>query len=181
MAKKEKKHNFPPPETALEQKLLDLYKEEMIAYVSSEPGAYDEALQLALQQKQPYSWRSAWMIRSCSVPNDPRLKEYITPILQLLPKVHAGQQREFLTLLLNTTLNEDQEGLLYEFCINCWTDLQNQSGTRYKCFLFMLGMAKKYRDLKQEIKLVLDKDLIGTLSPGIKRAVVKRAGELELI
>lgn len=34
--------------------------------MKSHPETYFEALELALSDKEPYSWRAAWMIRSCS-------------------------------------------------------------------------------------------------------------------
>ena len=36
----------------------------MIAYMETHPEAYEEAVQLAISDKQPYAWRAAWLLWS---------------------------------------------------------------------------------------------------------------------
>jgi hypothetical protein len=44
-------------ETPLEQVLTSYYKEAMIAYLQAHPEAYEEAIRLALANKQPFGRR----------------------------------------------------------------------------------------------------------------------------
>ena len=37
----------------------------MLAYVKANPNEVEELIRLALADKQPYSWRAAWLLRSC--------------------------------------------------------------------------------------------------------------------
>jgi len=46
-------------ESALEKTLTSCYKEEMISFMNSHPEYFDEAVELAISDKQPYSWRAA--------------------------------------------------------------------------------------------------------------------------
>ena len=61
-------------ETALEHILTSTYKDEMIAYLNTHPEDFEEAITLALSDKQPYGWRSAWLLWSCMEENDRRIQ-----------------------------------------------------------------------------------------------------------
>lgn len=52
-------------ETKLEHILTNSYKADMISYLKSHPEDFDEAIKLAIADKQPYSWRAAWLLWSC--------------------------------------------------------------------------------------------------------------------
>jgi len=49
-------------ESALEQKLLNSYKSEMISFMNAHPEYSEEAIELAVSNKQPYSWRAAYVL-----------------------------------------------------------------------------------------------------------------------
>ena len=61
---------MPSMETALEKTLTSCYKHEMISFMENHPEAFDEAIQLTVSDKQPYSWRAAWLLLSCIEEND---------------------------------------------------------------------------------------------------------------
>jgi hypothetical protein len=44
-------------ESPLEEKLLNSYKDEMISFMDTHPEFFKEAIELAIADKQPYSWR----------------------------------------------------------------------------------------------------------------------------
>ena len=47
-------------ETALEWTLINTYKADMISYLAAHPEDFEEAIKLAITDKQPYSWRASW-------------------------------------------------------------------------------------------------------------------------
>lgn len=49
-------------EITLEHKLLNSYKRDLISFMISHPEYFDEAVELALSDKQPYSWRAAFVL-----------------------------------------------------------------------------------------------------------------------
>ena len=69
-------------ETPYEKVLMTFYKEQMIAYLGSHPEDFKEAIKLAITDKQPYSWRSAWLLWSCMEENDLRVQPYIPKIIE---------------------------------------------------------------------------------------------------
>ena len=86
-------------ETALEHILTTSYKSEMIAYINSHPEDFDEAIQLAIADKQPYSWRASWLLWSCMNYNDQRIRSYVDQIINTLPTKGDDQKRELLLIL----------------------------------------------------------------------------------
>lgn len=49
-------------ESELEQKLISSYKKEMIPFLNNNPEFFEEAILLAIRYKQPFSWRSAFLL-----------------------------------------------------------------------------------------------------------------------
>jgi len=49
----------------------------MISYLKSHPDDFEEIIKLAIVDKQPYSWRAAWLLWSCMDKNDQRIHKYI--------------------------------------------------------------------------------------------------------
>ena len=52
-------------ESVLENKLMNAYKNEMISFLKSHPEYFEEAIQLAISDKQPYSWRVSFLLWDC--------------------------------------------------------------------------------------------------------------------
>ncbi|MCB9499687.1 MAG: hypothetical protein H6690_00285 [Erysipelotrichaceae bacterium] len=49
-------------ESVLENKIMNPYKDEMFSFFKSHPIHFEEAIQLAISDKQPYSWRAAFFL-----------------------------------------------------------------------------------------------------------------------
>ena len=99
-------------QSLLEHKLLNSYKDEMISFINSQPEVFDEAIQLAISDKQPYSWRAAWVLWSCMEVNDKRIQKYIGKIVDALRTKSDGHQRELCKILYQMELKE-QSKLFY--------------------------------------------------------------------
>lgn len=158
-------------ETALEHTLTSFYKEGMIRYLAEHPEDFTEALQLAVSEKQPYSWRSAWLLWSCMTPNDPRIKDYVKTMLDVIPTLKAGHQRELIKILSKMELDEDEEGRLFGLCMDIWEQVHKAPSVRGNAFLTIYQMAKKYPDLMNEIQLLTQEQYMETLSPGIRHSI----------
>lgn len=80
-------------ETELEWILTNSYKADMILYLSAHPESFGEAIHLAITDKQPYSWRAAWLLWSCMEKNDRRIQEYVKTIIDTIADKNDEQQR----------------------------------------------------------------------------------------
>lgn len=167
-------------ETALEHILTSAYKEEMISFMKAHPEYFKEAVDLAIADKHPYSWRAAWLLWSSMEENDPRIQEHIQPIIDAISAKKSGHQRELLKILSLAELNEEHEGYLFNICMTLWETISLIPSVRYFAFLFILKMVKKYPDLSNEMDFLMQDHYMDSLSPGIKNSISRRLKEFNL-
>jgi len=165
-------------EITLEHVIMNFYKEGMISFMQSNPRNFERAIELALSDKQPLNWRSAWILNSCMENNDPRLKQHVTRIILAIENKKGGHQRELLKILLKMDLEEDQEGLLFDTCLTIWEQTRLQPSVRYTAFYYIINVALKHPELINEIRFLAADQYLDTLSPGIKNSVKRMVENL---
>lgn len=158
-------------ETKLEHILTSTYKDEMIDYLNNHPEDFEEAINLAISNKQPYAWRAAWLLWSCMEENDIRVRGYVKKLVNTIPTKGDGHQRELLKILQIMELDEEDEGILFSVCMDLWGKTNKRPSVRYTAFVFITKMASKYPELSREINLLTEDQYLDSLSPGIKLAV----------
>jgi hypothetical protein len=130
-------------ETELEKVLMNFYKEEMILYLASHPETFEEAIHLAVTDKQSYSWRAAWLLWSCLEENDGRIKKHIPRIISCLKDKGDGHQRELLKILFIMDIDEEFEGILFDHCIRIWEKINKKPSVRYNAFKLIVKISRK--------------------------------------
>ncbi len=158
--------------------LLKRRKSDMIEFYQNHPECFEEAMEMALSKEEPFCWRAAWMISGNLKKKDARIAPYIPKILALLPEFEDGHQRELLKILAQLELNEEYEGQLLDFSIELWEQTKKQPSVRHTVFTIMYKAANKYPELVNEILVLTQPQYLNTLSPGVKRAVLKMAEKL---
>jgi len=167
-------------ESTLEHKLLNSYKDEMISFMDAHPEFFEEAIELAIANKQPYSWRAAWLLWSCMEENDQRIQKYIKKIVDSLNTKDDGHQRELLKIFLQMELKEEYEGILFNICMDIWEQINKKPSVRINALKFIIKIAKKHPELSQEITFLTQDHYLESLSPGIKHSVSRMMKELIL-
>ena len=152
---------------------MSFYKEGMVSFLDSHPECFSEAIELAISDKQPYSWRAAWLLWSCIEENDKRVHQYIKRIIESLTAKKDGHQRELLKILMMMELDDEYEGLMFDKCVTLWESINKKPSVRYSAFKFIIQIAKRHPDLSQEIALLSQDQYLETLSPGIKHSLIK--------
>ncbi len=145
----------------------------MISYLDAHPEDFEQAIELAISNKQPYSWRAAWLLWSCMEGNDPRILGYIKKIIAALADKNDGHQRELLKILLLMELNEEYEGFLFQVCVTIWEKINKKPSVRFTAFQFMVKIAKKHPALSNEIIFLTQNQYLDSLSPGVKKSIFK--------
>jgi hypothetical protein len=168
-------------ETNLEYVLTHCYKAEMIAYLQGHPEDFEEAVMLAIGNKQPWSWRAAWLLWSCMKKDDPRIRRHIPAIIDALPAKADGHKRELLKILQEMELSEDQQGVLFNICADVWEKIAQSPSVRYQAFRFMVTIARQYPELANEISLFVRPQYTDSLSPGIKKGVLRMMAEINIV
>ncbi|MDQ8205386.1 hypothetical protein [Pelagicoccus sp. SDUM812003] len=161
--------------TALEDILVNAYSIEMEAYLKAHPEDFPEAIELALGDRERYSWRAAWLMGNCMEVDDERVRGSVDRIVAAMPGKPDGHWRELMKIVSKMRLNDEQEGRLFEMAMQQWQDPEKQSSVRWKAFQFIAAMVDKYPELAAEVRLVLRPELIDQLSPGVRRSVSREA------
>lgn len=165
-------------ETALEKVLTNLHKSGMISYMYNHPEDFEEAVNLAISEKQPYAWRAAWLLWSCIEDNDARVNKYIKKIVKSLKNKNDDHQRELIKILFKMELDEKDEGFLFNFCLNIWEKTAKKPSVRYTALKMIIKIAKRYPDLTNEVNYLFQNNYIDSLSPGVKKSLSKMIKEL---
>lgn len=149
----------------------------MISYMAAHPEYFEEAIKLAISNKQPYSWRAAWLLWSCTEENDKRIRKHINKINESIADKEDGHQRELIKILMKMKLNDKQEGILFNTCLTLWEKINSKPSIRYTAFQFILKTAKKYPDLSEEISFLTQNHYLDSLSPGAKCSITRMIKE----
>lgn len=144
------------------------------------PEFFEEAIQLAIADKQPYSWRAAWLLWSCMEENDKRIRKYLKKIIDSLNTKDDGHQRELLKILLQMELKEEYEGILFNICMDIWEQINKTPSVRINALKFIIKIAKKHNELAKEITFLTEDHYLESLSPGVKHSVSKMMKELTM-
>lgn len=158
-------------ETVLEHILISSYKDEMIRYMAEHPEDFEEAVRLSVSDKPPYSWRAAWLLWSCMEKNDVRVQGSVKTIIDLLPTRKDNVQRELFKVLYQMELDEEDEGRLFNCCLEVWEKIHKQPSVRLNAFLLIVKIARKYPELSYEISLLTQEQYTETLSPGVRHSI----------
>ncbi|MGE5382032.1 MAG: hypothetical protein ACM3PX_01245 [Omnitrophica WOR_2 bacterium] len=160
-------------ETKLEYILTHSYKADLISYLNTHPEDFDEIVQLAIADKQPYSWRAAWLLWSCMSKNDQRIHDYLEQIIDILPYRGDDQTRELLIILQRMKLSDDHEGKLFDQCIKIWEKIAKQPSVRFNAFKLMIKIMKKHPILSEELKFLTEPRYMDTLSDCARKSINK--------
>jgi len=158
-------------ESELQQILINSYKAGMISFMDSHPEAFDEAIELALGDEQPFCWRAASLLWDCMKENDSRIRPYVKKIVSALSTKEEGHQRELIKILIKMDLNEKQESILFDICMSLWEQINSSPSIRYNALKYIVKMAKKYPELLNEISYLTQSRYMDTLSPGARKSV----------
>lgn len=159
--------------TELEKKLISTDKKKIVLYLKSHPQHFNEALKLALSDKQPYSWRAASLLWSSIDENDIRIKKHVKKIIAALNFAGDGHQRELLNILLKLKMSDRSESQLFDKCMSIWEEINKKPSVRFTAFRFMINTVKKHPELLNEIVCVTQDRYLNTLSPAVKNSVLR--------
>ncbi|MBS4035344.1 MAG: hypothetical protein KGZ85_12815 [Ignavibacterium sp.] len=160
-------------QSPLEKTLVSCCKDEMISIMNAHPEYFEEAVELALSDKQPYSWRAAFLLWSVIEENDKRIKKYIRRIVSAAKRKNDGHQRELLKILLMMDLDEKYEGVLFDMCMNIWEQINKSPSVRINALKLIIKIANKHSELKHEISFLVQDHYLASLSPGAKHSALK--------
>jgi hypothetical protein len=154
-------------------------KDYFVAFLNKNNNNFKQAIALVQTGEQPYAWRAAWVLCHAIKKQDKRILSYLLDIIKAIPNKKDGQQRELLKVVMKMEpLTEDAEGYFYDVCTNLWEDVNKQPAVRYYAGCYMITMAGKYPEIKNELEVLFGEYYTQSLSPGIKRIFERKLVKL---
>ena len=166
------------PDSGLRHILIHSYKDGMIAFMHDHPDTFGELVELAVAEEGKLSWRAVWLLWSCMEPNDPRIRPYVSRLLELLPGGNESYQRDALMVLQRMERTEEQDGILYDICTRIWMKVNSIPSVRYNAFRCMVSIANKFPELADETIGLAEPKYLNTLSPGVRQSVARILKEI---
>jgi hypothetical protein len=163
----------------LENILSTMYKTGMVEWLNAHPEAFDDAVHLALDNRQPYSWRSAWLLCTCMKPDDSRIQPYIKNMIDVLHHRKDGHARELIKILSQMDVAEEHTAELFDSCVSLWEQIHRAPSVRYMAFRMIITIISMYPELLNEITFLTQNHYIEPLSPGIRNSVLRMIQKLQ--
>jgi hypothetical protein len=165
-------------ETELEHILTNYNKAAMISYIAAHPECFNELVEFAISDKQPYSWRASWLLWSCMQENDQRLRGHVNQLIDAIPSKNYEQQRELFIILQKMELNEESEGILFNICASVWEKIHKKPSVRFNAFKLITKIAKRYPELSNEIEYLIQEQYLESLSSGARKSILQMTTSL---
>lgn len=162
---------------SIEEVLGTLYTEDLIVYIQANPHRMYDLLELAVIHKPPHSARAAWMLFKCMKKNDPSVLERFEDMLRIYPEVADGHQRNLLSVILKMQIPEDYEARVYDLCLETWCSMSKIPSVRIYALKVLVQLGTKYPEFYNEILCVTEDVYIESLTPGVRRSVMRLLSE----
>lgn len=149
-------------------------REEIEVFLDTLPDAFDALLNITISDKDPASWKAAWIIQHTIETNDTRLDDFIPEIINRMPLKKPGHQRELLKILLQLTIEEEYQSPVYEHCVSIWKNEKMPPGLRFTAMKMILQLGDNFREFALSIPELADDKYLVTLAAGTRRSIKKR-------
>ncbi len=166
----------------LREKLLGrIDREEITSWINTHPEGTRELADLALSNEEPVGWRATWILRKVVPADSDLISRRISGALERFSNFNESQQREWLKTLFDQPLTEDQEGQLFDLCLQSWSRIHAHSALRITAFEWLARIVEKYPELYLEISHVTTNEYVEPLKPGIRKIFLRRLSKLEVL
>ena len=155
-------------------------KDRMVDYIKTHPEVLPRVLVLAASDKVPAGWRACWMLNHYLGNDDPRARPYISNLIAAIPGKIDGHQRELIKLISKMKLYDEQEGAMFDQCMNVWESVKKIPSTRLMAFRFIMSVLQKYPELINEVNYIAQDHYLDSLSPAIRKSVSRQLEILEV-
>jgi hypothetical protein len=134
-------------------------KQIAIKYLEDNPLEFKLLIEQSFSDKHPINWRSAWVLAEL-VHKHQTFRDLIklkaSKIVSMLADFPtSGQQREYLKVLQDIELGEEDMGVLLDLCFNWLLDKKVDVAIRVHAMQIIYDYSVKEPDLQPELKAIL--------------------------
>lgn len=148
-----------------EKELLELLDSwDNLPFIVNEIGEHPEyfsaLMRVALYNKEPKSWRAAYIVDKIDENHPKLISPYVTKIIQQIKiEEHSGKKRHFLRQISLNPIPEIHFGFLFDYCLNAVTSAKEPPAVRVHAMQILFNISEKEPDLKPEILSVIEHEM----------------------
>lgn len=145
-----------------------VYMESIAKEVSLEPDLFKELWEMVKKEDAPIPLRGSWIMdMAASFQPDLLVPYVIEMIAHLNLPYHNSVHRHLAKMLARAEIPEEQQGPLYDLCIDRLCNPQIHVAIKAHCMTIAFNIAKNIPELQEELALVI-RDQIEYNSVGFK-------------
>lgn len=151
----------------------------LIKEIGNHPGHLDLLMYIALNSREPTSWRAAWMADKIHDNYPELIKPYLEKMIkQLNQSLQVGKKRHFLKLISLNEIPHKYYGFLTDYCLNALTSAKEPPAVRVHAMQVLYNISEKEPELKPELLAVIEHEMECHATAGILSKGKKLAGKL---
>ena len=132
-------------------------RELYIQAVGTSQKEVTSLLDMILEEKDPISWRAAWILDGCDELHPGLVEDRIPGIVQRLPDLEStGALRSLLRMLCRHEIPEEQQGLLIDLCFRYMVSELYPVAVKVHAMQIIYGHTLIYPELKEELQTVIE-------------------------
>ncbi len=139
----------------------------LIEKIALNPGYYQLTMDIALNDSHQKSWRAAYLIDKINDLYPDLLKPYLNELIEQVKKEKSeSKKRHFLKLISMNELTNQQQGFLFDYCIQTFTSPEPVA-VRVHALQIAYNISLKEPSLIPELILVIENEIEYHSSVGI--------------
>ena len=129
-----------------------------IAHLANhEPKLIDAIFECVAEGKDKIDWRSAWVLDHLNQISKEAVRPYLSQMIVFLSTSNNDSlRRTYLKILGQNELPEENSGILMDLCFELLNNPQTAVAVRAWCMFILMEFAKKYPEIKSELKPILE-------------------------
>lgn len=150
--------------------LLDSWEnlDYLIKEIAQNGDYYKILMSIALYDSHPKSWRAAYLIDKINALYSELLNPFLNEMIERVKiEKSESKRRHFLKLISMKNLPEEQQGLMFDFCIKIFTSAKEPIAVRVHAMQILYNISEKEPELKPEILSLIEYEMENHSSAGI--------------
>jgi len=134
---------------------------KIVKWIGSSQQRFDELFCLFLQEEYTVTQRAAWPVSYCVIANPSFIKKHWKKLINNLkkPGLHDAVKRNSTRFLQNMEIPEKYRGDLMDICFKYLESPTEALAIKVFSMRVLGNLAKTYKDIKPELKLIIEEQL----------------------
>lgn len=136
-------------------------KDKIIRYVGTDPGRFDELMQIFLGDTYRLTQWAGWPLSDIVKKHPKLVHPYLKPVLKTIdkPAMHVAVKRNVMRLLQFVEIPPALRGLAFDKAFKLFADTSEPIAVRVFAMTVMTQMAMKEPELKNEVIIAVEEQL----------------------